>query len=228
MSNNPQKALSQKKQVKSALERIGELEGVLPQIIAGFNQALMQLEQRLGEFGEAIDALVELAGGKDLVDSVIQSHRVARATANLNAALARGDLVKVEAVSEKSVIVGREFDKDGNLVPPGRVQLSFRGFKPEFREKLLGKGVGFVFDIGAELAETTGTPAGETVTGKFEVSEVYDRVEKAPENPGQVPAETSKQDSSNAACEGCEAKSCDGCAITSPDGFAEPKTDEKA
>lgn len=142
--------------VKSALEHIGEAERVIPELIARINQAFMQIEQRLDNYGEAIDALVELAGGKGVVDSVIQRQRSAQATERLNVALKAGTLVAAEKVSERSVIVGSEFDSDGKPVPPGRVQVAFESIKPEYREKLLGQGIGFAFDIVGDDTEAGG------------------------------------------------------------------------
>jgi hypothetical protein len=107
--------------------------------------------------GEAIDAkMKEIADRKTM-------QQLERAKAAVVAALEKGELVKVAAVTEKSLIVGRELDKDGQVVYPGHVQLKFSDIKPEFQVKLLEQ------HPGAQIETTNGV--------KFEVLEVYDMVQ---------------------------------------------------
>ncbi len=181
MSNNLQRNLSQRKQVRSALERIDGLEQELPRIVLAINEALEGAGQRVGQLANIVEAVVELFGA-DTVDAKIKEIADRKITANLERAkqaladgLEKGDLLKADAIGEKALVVGRELDKDGNVVFPGRVQLTFAGIKPEFQEKLKGQGVGTIIE----------TPAG----GKFEVLEVYDVVEKAPPAAEAAPTE---------------------------------------
>ena len=51
-----------------------------------------------------------------------------------------------EALTSKYLIVGRELDKDGNVIPPGRLQLPFSRLLPEIKTKLAGAGPGTVID----------------------------------------------------------------------------------
>jgi hypothetical protein len=178
MSNVMQRQ-SHRKQVKSALERIDVLEETLPQVVAGVNQALNQQGQRMEQLASILEAVVELLG-TSTVDAKIKEisdkktlQNLERAKKALEDALAKGEVVKTDKISEKSLVVGREVDKDGNPVFPGRVQLAYHSIKTEFQEKLKGNGVGFVV---------------ETANGsKFEVLEVYDVVEKQTETSAPTP-----------------------------------------
>jgi hypothetical protein len=130
---------------------------------------LMQLDQRISAMEEIMSATT-LVVGQEQVSDMVKSRRVEKADARsaaekaaLDVALGEGKVVKTETIGEKSIVVGREKDKDGNDLPPGRVQLLFGQFLPEFQPQLLGKGVGTTVD----------TPIG----GKFEVTEVYDIVD---------------------------------------------------
>lgn len=165
--------LSVKNRVKSALERIESIEGDLPKLVAGVNNGFANLEQRLNEFTEILNAISQLVGEKTVGDQVT-SNRIARAEAmaqaqkeGLEKALAEGKVTVAEAAGEKTVIVGKEFDKDGNLIPPGRIQMEFRQIVPSFKEKFTGIKVG----------GTVETPNG----GKIEVVELYDIADPPPE-----------------------------------------------
>jgi hypothetical protein len=175
MSNGMQRNLSQRKQVKSALERIEALEQTTNQIVMGVNEALNSQGGRLEGVANIVEAVVELFGA-EVVDAKIKEiadrktlQNMENAKKALEAGVADGRLVKADAISEKSLVVGRETKADGEVIFPGRVQLTFNGIRPEFQEKLKGQAPGF----------TVETPAG----GKFEVLEVYDIIEKAPEAP---------------------------------------------
>jgi hypothetical protein len=174
MSNGLQR-VSQRKQVRSALERIDALEQELPRLGMAVDQALQVNGRRLGELASVLEAVVELLGAstvdakiKEVADSKTMAN-MERAKQALEDALAKGELVKSETVTEKSLVVGREIDKNGSPIFPGRVQLTYGGIRPEFQEKLKGQAAGFSVE----------TPRGN----KFEVLEVYEVVEKQPEQP---------------------------------------------
>jgi hypothetical protein len=178
MSNGLQK-VSQRKQVRSALERIEGLEQEMPRIVMAVNEALTGQGQQVQQLASIVEAVVELFGS-DTVDAKIKELADAKVTKNLANAkaalekgLASGEVVLADAINDNSLVVGREFKADGEVVFPGRVQLQFRAIKPEFQEKLRGQGVGFT-------VETAGG-------GKFEVLEVYTVVEAAPA-PTETPA----------------------------------------
>lgn len=177
-----ERQLSQRKQVKSALERIETLEQTLPQITAGINGAFQQVEGKFAELAEILDALVDLTG-KEQVDSQLKETRerkaqeaVEEAKAAIAAAVEAGRLQAAASIGGQTIVVGKESDKDGNVAAPGRIQLNMAQIKPEFQEKLLGQAPGFSFDL----------PTG----GKFEVTEAYDFVAPV-ESTEAAPAETS-------------------------------------
>lgn len=181
---NPARQLSQRQRVKTALERIESLEINMGSIIQATNQVLNQVNARLSTIEETLAALV-IEIGPDQVQARVDALRTEAAEARMKAAkdaldkaTAAGDVVKSEAITEKSLIVGVEKDKDGKVIVPGRVQLTYTGVKPEFQTQLLGKGIGTIVKT---------TPGGT-----FEVTEVYDIVEKAPEaeaTPASEPTE---------------------------------------
>jgi hypothetical protein len=183
--------MSQRKQVKSALERIEALESTLPQVISGVNQAFNNFDQNLSSMKELLEALVHLTG-ETQVQSVVESTRELRAKEQAAAmesavkqAVQEGRLVPTETIGEKSLVVGKETKADGTVLGAGRTQLAFSSVKQEFREALSGKGVGFVMDL----------PEG----AKFEVFEVYNFVD---------PKVETKETEGCTSCEGCPAACC--------------------
>jgi hypothetical protein len=180
MSNGMERSVSQRKQVKSALERIDALEQEFPRVVMAVNEAFSGQSQRVARLASVVEAVVELFGA-EVVDAKIKEvsdrktmDSLERAKAALEEGLAKGDLLKADAIGDASLIVGREFDKEGQAIFPGRVQLQFAGIKPEFQEQLRGQGVGF-------QVETPGE-------GKFEVVEIYEVVVKASEAPEALDA----------------------------------------
>lgn len=178
MGNSVNRQISQnqqKKAVRSALDRIESLEKDLIGLVNGINQVVGPLAQKMPVLEEIVQALVGQVG-QEQVDSAIQAARTKRAQeasdaskAMLEEAIKAGSVVPTDKVTEKSVLVGEESDKDGNVIHPGRVQLTYDTIKPEFKTQLLGQEAGFSVD----------TPAG----GKFKVTEVYNMVDKAPDAP---------------------------------------------
>lgn len=182
--------ISQRARIKSALERIEALEQEFPRIIGGVNNGFMNVEGRLNETTEIMNAMAELIG-QDSVAAKVAENRTKRAeataaaqTEGLAKALADGKVAKVETISEKTIIIAKAFDKDGNLEVPGRIQMDFGQVKPEFREQFLGKSVGAILD----------TPVG----GKLEVTELYEVVAPPPPaaNTDAPAAETAPSDAS--------------------------------
>jgi len=175
------KKMSERKQVRSALERIEALEQTLPQLLSGINSAFQQVDGRLGELEQKIDALIELTGPAEVqatIDATLarrNAERAAAMTAAVEAALKNGTLVKADVVGENSLVVGTEFDKDNQPLNGGRSQLNFPQIKPEFKVQIQGKPVGSEFSL----------PTG----GKFVVTEIYTPVEKPPEAPAAVAPE---------------------------------------
>lgn len=163
--------LSLRQKTRTALDRIEVIETTINELVTGMNNVIQQLNGKLMDAGEKLEALATLVG-KEKFEEVLAANAVAKAKGQAEAAkktleqhVEAGDLEVAATISEQSVVVGREFDKDGNLLEPGRIQLTFGGIKKEFQDQLLGQAVGF----------TVTTPVG----GKFEVVEIYDFVLKA-------------------------------------------------
>ncbi len=176
------------KRTGDALDRLNQLEKTLPNIISAVNNAFGRMDGQLNSQGEVLEAVVDLLG-QDSVTLKIKEKRELKATAAMEqekAALEElvknGDVVKVEAITEKALIVGREYNPDGTVRHPGRAQVGFQRVDVQFQPSLSGQKAGFMFDL----------PNG----GKFEVVEVYEVVEKpepkaeetkAPEAPPPAP-----------------------------------------
>ncbi len=154
--------------VPTILERINALESTLTQVQRSTDGNLNQFRSALSNVVEVVSALVEVSGGKDLDDKVqakLQERQDAKAAAEAQKAkdvlkqlVDAGTLAVADTITEESIIIGREFDKEGNVVAPGYVQVQFSQFVEDAKKALLGQGPGFVY-------ETNGT--------KFEVTDVY-------------------------------------------------------
>ena len=164
---NEKKVIGQgvRPQVKSLSERVANLEQGLARILFSLNQRLGNLDQVDLDHGEKIDALVQLQGPED-VQSFINNARIERVRAaaaveeaSLKKGIEEGYITAIEAVGERSLVVGRYLLKDGTVQEPGRAQLVMPGIAPQFRDKLLGQKVGFGLDL----------PGGS----KFELLEIY-------------------------------------------------------
>lgn len=153
-----------------ALARIEAVESQNKQIIAALNQSLAAIEQRLRGLEEALEATVECVGVESVQDAIEDiRQRKAEMQAefekqSLQKAIDDGRAVPAEIVGEQTLIVGREYDANGKVLPGGRVQLFFSQIVPDMVDVLKGKTVGTVLDL----------PAG----GKFEILEIYGLVKK--------------------------------------------------
>jgi hypothetical protein len=163
---------------RNALERITAIETDLQSIVGAIQQALQGIEGKVSAQAEILEAVVQEIGAEQ-INSRIEAAREVRAAehaekskAALEKALADGDLVPAEAIDNNTVIVGKEFDKDGKILGAGYVQLGFNTIKPEFQEKLLGQKTGFVFN---------------TADGTFEVTGIFNVTDKG-ETPAEAPA----------------------------------------
>ncbi len=189
MGSGLNKKLAKLQQGVGALERIIALESAVTklitqnqQLVAALNQSLSVLEKRNTTIEEIVDATVTVLGVSD-VQAQVDKARQEKATQQmeieiqaLEAAKAAGSIVLTETIGPKTVIVGREFEADGKVIHPGRVQLFFSQIDPAAVEALNGKTAGTTVDI----------PSG----GKFEILEVYAVVEKAAEPDVEIPTES--------------------------------------
>ncbi len=148
------------------------------QRVDNHDRALGTLQQNMDEmFGsfrgslhsamELIEAVVGcIEGGPAKIEAVIKENRQKRLVEKAEQEKTQVEhLVKTNVLSATdkitptSLIVGRIFDKDGNVTGAGRNQVEYASLNLDVRENFLGQEVGFVFT----------TEAGE----KFEVLEVY-------------------------------------------------------
>jgi hypothetical protein len=178
-------AKAERQAQKPILKRLLDIEADLTGLVDALNKSLTLVEQRLTTLDEVSNAVVSVLG-VELVQAAITASHVKKAKADADAqakallmAVDKGLVIKSELLTEKSVIVGRELDKDGNEVPPGRVQMLYGQIKEEFRAALLGKPVGTQID----------TPVG----GKFEVVDLYEIQEK-PVPPAEAKAKTEEEE----------------------------------
>lgn len=165
--------ISKSKQLKSALERLDDLEIGIPNILSQVNIGFNQVNGRLNESTEILNAISQLFG-QDLVTQKVNDNRVKAAEEKAEQqrqgvakALADGAIIPAEVVGEKTVIVTEVKDKDGNVEPPGRLQMESPQLSPQFKPLFMGKGVGTVIPA----------PAGGTLT----IKELYEFVPAPPE-----------------------------------------------
>lgn len=162
------------KRTNNALDRLDAVEQALPQILGSLNQTLGQFSQQLNAQGEVVEALVQ-ALGRETVEGIIKDTRerkgqelMEQEKAALEELVSSGAVAKVDKVSEKTIIVGREINPDGTVRSPGRAQVPYARVTTELKEKFLGQTSPFAVDL----------PNG----GKFEVQELFEVVMK-PEEP---------------------------------------------
>lgn len=149
---------------KGALQRLDEVEEKIQRILYIMSQGFGTLEGRVGSLDEVLTAVVNCVG-REPVTEKIKEMRKARFEAEvskqkdvLGKAVELGIVSKIDQISEESLIIGKENDKDGNPTSDF-VEILYSTLLPEFQEKLLLKTVGTVVE----------TPA----KGTFEVLEVY-------------------------------------------------------
>jgi predicted transcriptional regulator len=164
------KVARNQKRTSSMQEQLASLQNNFTQLVMSVNTALQDLEGRLTNLAKVVEAASQIVGQEVIeaklgeLEQARNEARLAAAKAALEKAVTDGTLVAAEAVGEKSLIVGRETDKDGKEVGLGRFQMNFSDLKPEFKEKLKDQKAGFSIEL----------PEG----GKYFVQEIYSFVEK--------------------------------------------------
>lgn len=145
--------LSASKAAKSALERIGELEGQFYNLSFGTAQGFEGVQQDMSAHSEFIEAVVDLVG-KEKVEERMKSNRVKRATekmeqmrSKLDQAVADEIMLPIVAVTPTCLVVGTQKDGKGEVIPPGRAQVAFSEFAPDVAKLFEGKEVGTVVEL---------------------------------------------------------------------------------
>ena len=160
------------------MDRVKELEE-LTNGLAGYTQKEVEaLKAGVAQMVEFLQALVQVTGQETAVQAQIKANRLKRDTERaerdqkmIASLVEAGVLVATESVTEKSILVGREFNKEGELLGGGRAQVPFSQFGEDMKSKVLGQGIGFVL---------------EAPEGRFEVVEIYEQA--APKLPQVAPA----------------------------------------
>jgi hypothetical protein len=167
-SKAPKKATTPKK--LTASQRITALEEavgitrtndeMIAQEINSLRQSFIALSRRLnaiiksGETGNI---------SNDSVNSIITEENVVELEGKVKLLLEKNAIVKSETgeIKASSFVVGRELDKDSNVINP-RIQFAVQSITPEAQESVLGKTLGDVIEnnLGDGLS--------------LEVTEVYD------------------------------------------------------
>lgn len=180
---------------RNALERISGLENDFARLVQGVQAAVNEINQKLNTISEVLDAVVTLNGAEKVQQQMADTRRQRaeeRAKASKDAldnALLEGTIEQIEKIEDGATITGVEYDKEGKPLPPGYVQLPFDTVKPEFKEKMLGQGVGFKFE----------TEPG----GTFEVTGVYKSVPQS-EAPDETPSDLEETGDESPAVEAAE------------------------
>lgn len=161
----------------NVVQRMERMERVHDNLVAEVQNAFGKVDRKNSEFSELLAAVIDVVG-EEQVAKRLQERQEARdkeaaekAAAGVKLLVEQGTIKAVEEIGEKALIVGRDLDKDGNSVGPGRVQVEYSMLKPEFKEKFKGAKVGT--KIPTQVDEKEG------VTQSFEVTEVYEFVEPA-------------------------------------------------
>lgn len=151
------------KAARGPIEKIAELEQTCGVLI----QMLTEVTNKLKSMAPTLSALVDITGA-DKVQAVMDEQTVKRAQESLLLALQNGELVKSDAMTEESVVVGIEANAEGVVNRPGYSQVPFSSFLPAVKEQFLGKGIG----------EKYIHPEGG---GSFVITEIYEPAPKTEE-----------------------------------------------
>ncbi len=165
-----EKLISGKEGLEDQVNGIGES---MKQVVMAVNGALGQLDQKIEEYKEMLNAVIGILGPTQVQTEIETNKRVAlenqvaETKAGIAKALEAGELIRVDVASEKSLLAGQETKADGSLVPPGWAFVPMTKIKADFIAKLVGQPVGF------EIPTDDG--------GTFKLLELYELVEKKEE-----------------------------------------------
>lgn len=179
MSNAETVANLAQKNSRNALQRLDAVEQTQAQVVQALNSTLGPLQQQFSQYVEIVDAVTAILGDEVVANRVaeIRKERAIQQAEvqaqQVKTLVANGILAVASVIGEKSLIVGKEFDKEGHEMLPGRRQALLSQIRTDLQEKLMGQGVGFKLDTG---------------DGAFEVLEVYDVIEKTAPTAEAAPA----------------------------------------
>jgi hypothetical protein len=156
---------------KSAVERIGDIESVVVDIVQSSNKAFNDLNGAVNGFRSLLEALVEAAGADNIQTILDRRHleqetaRVEQAKAWVQSQLEAGTFAKAEVIGDQSLVIGKEFDAEEKPIGPGYLQVHVPTLSDDLKTQLVGKA------IGTRAATSTGT--------FLEVTDIYNEVAKA-------------------------------------------------
>jgi hypothetical protein len=153
---NVSKELSSSQRINKLGQEVEHFQTVLQVTITQTDAALKNAYDQLGRLGEAINtqaavinALVEHNGGEEAIKEIMDRQQRESATqlaeqqrATLQTAAAEGRVERIEAVDERSIIEGVEFDETGVAVHPGYWQFIFPKIVESLKKEMLDKKVG--------------------------------------------------------------------------------------
>jgi len=141
------------KAVKQLAERTHVLEKTQSELVQAINQTVSHMQAQQAQGAEILNALVALAGDEKVAETMKSNRKAAKEKqaenerTEIDSAVAQGILRPEDTVTDRSVIVCRETDKDGNEIEAwARFQLP-QSVKPEFLGKFVGKKVGESFQV---------------------------------------------------------------------------------
>lgn len=163
--NNQVSKMSLRQRTKDTATKVEDFQKDLVTIVNAVNEVFGKFQAQMEAQKELLNTLVALAG-PEVVQTKLVARKVERDQKAVVEAVAAVDLLKSKnvllvapLVTEDSFIIAKEWDKDGNLKTPGRVQVAFNDLLPDFKGKLSSAVVG----------DSVETPDG----GKFEIVEIY-------------------------------------------------------
>jgi hypothetical protein len=181
------------KNARNALQRVDGLEQeqekqgrMITHVIKAVNESLGNLNggldtitKQLVGVAEVLDAVVRVLGS-ETIDKVVNEQRAIKAETRITAMkdqltqlITAGTVKPSENVAENSLMVFKEYDKDGKELPHSRVQFTAAELQPQFRGELMGKGAG--------------TRITSSAGNSFELLEVYEVIAPPQNAPNAAP-----------------------------------------
>jgi hypothetical protein len=162
------------------LERLKKLERFRDDMLRAMNQTFTIVDQRETQTEEVLRAVINLLG-RETVEKETRRLKIEeleskslQEKATFDAAKEAGKVFATERVTEKSVIIGTEVNKDGEQLFPTRVQLFFPQLPIDYQKCYLGAAAG----------DVVVTPTGS----KFTIAETYEVLVKAESATDTAPA----------------------------------------
>ena len=120
-------------------------DNVLSSFRSSMTTAMETVEGIVLAMGEGFEVKVQEAITKKKQERAVE--RAAKEKEQVEQLVSQGVLKPIDTITDKSFIVGRVFDKDGNVVGAGRNQVEIANLQPaELQAKFVGQSVGFVYE----------------------------------------------------------------------------------